>query len=211
MRKILILVFASATILWGCDNMNGAKSESADGEEGQAEQNEATQAASTTTTKMEAVPASGKFAYVEIDSLTQHYKFLIDKGLALEQMRTKAENELRQKERTLQQHANELQKKYESEGFTTKSELDEAQSKLAREQQALAQREQVLTLELAAEQEKVNKELRDSIQSFLRSYNASRRFDFIFSKAGDNILLANPALDITDEVIEGLNKRYSRK
>ena len=33
----------------------------------------------------------------------------------------------------------------------------------------------------------------------------------ILTKQGDNILLADPAFDITDEVIAGLNKAYKPK
>ena len=33
----------------------------------------------------------------------------------------------------------------------------------------------------------------------------------IISKAGDNILMADPSLDITKDVINGLNKRYKKK
>ena len=53
--------------------------------------------------------------------------------------------------------------------------------------------------------------MRDSIQSFLVQYNKDKKFDYIISKAGDNILLANKKLDITDEVVKGLNKRYKIK
>jgi outer membrane protein len=40
------------------------------------------------------------------------------------------------------------------------------------------------------------------------AYNADKKYDIILSKAGDNILLANKRFDITQDVINGLNKRY---
>ena len=43
---------------------------------------------------------------------------------------------------------------------------------------------------------------------FLKSYNEDKKFDLILSKAGDNILMGNKKLDITQDVINGLNKRY---
>ena len=61
------------------------------------------------------------------------------------------------------------------------------------------------------EQAKYNEEMRDSIQNFLKQYNKTKKYDFIMSKAGDNILLANPKYDITNEVVKGLNKRYKTK
>lgn len=53
--------------------------------------------------------------------------------------------------------------------------------------------------------------MRDSIQSFLRDYNKQKGYSIILSKAGDNILYANPAMDITTDVVNGLNKRYKKK
>ena len=50
--------------------------------------------------------------------------------------------------------------------------------------------------------------MRDSIQSFLKEYNKTKKFDYIISKVGDNILTANAKYDITKEVVNGLNKRY---
>ena len=62
--------------------------------------------------------------------------------------------------------------------------------------------------ELDAETAKFNKSLRDSIQNFLKDYNKTKKYDLIISKAGDNILYADKKHDITQDVINGLNKRY---
>ena len=50
--------------------------------------------------------------------------------------------------------------------------------------------------------------LRDSIQHYLAVYNKDKKYSLILSKAGDNILYADKAYDITNEVISGLNKAY---
>ncbi|MDD6507262.1 MAG: OmpH family outer membrane protein, partial [Prevotellaceae bacterium] len=71
--------------------------------------------------------------------------------------------------------------------------------------QALNQR---LSNEFQGETEKYNKALRDSIQHFLAAYNKDKQYSIILSKAGDNLLYANKAYDITNEVIAGLNKAY---
>ena len=62
--------------------------------------------------------------------------------------------------------------------------------------------------ELASETAKFNEALRDSLQNFLKDYNKDKNYDLILSKAGDNILLAGKKFDITQDVINGLNKRY---
>ena len=48
----------------------------------------------------------------------------------------------------------------------------------------------------------------DSIMSYIKEYNESHHYDAIFMKAAT--LYINPDLDITDEIIEGLNARYNK-
>ena len=68
--------------------------------------------------------------------------------------------------------------------------------------------QQRLGNEFQAETEKFNTALRDSIQHYLAAYNKDKKYALILSKAGDNILYADKAYDITNEVIAGLNKAY---
>ena len=49
------------------------------------------------------------------------------------------------------------------------------------------------------------------VQAFLKTYNKSKKYDYILARQGDNILFANPKFDITKEVVAGLNKRYKAK
>lgn len=191
MKKLLTLALGALVALTACNNKN-------------AEETETTAAAETEI-------AGLKIAYVEVDSLMSQYQFCTDYNILLNKKGENASNTLQQKQRALQQHAAALQKKYENNGFTTRDELERAQNQLAKEQQDLAELEQRLTNELALENAKLNAELRDSIQAFLKVYNKTKKFDYILSKQGDNILLANKKFDITKEVVAGLNKRYKAK
>ena len=152
-----------------------------------------------------------KVAYIEVDSLMSQYQFCKDYNILLNKKGENAQRVLADKQRTLQNHAAALQKKYESNGFTTRDEVERAQNQLTREQQDLAELEQRLMTELANEQANLTAEMRDSIQAFLRVYNKSKKFDYILSRSGDNILMANPQYDITEDVVRGLNKRYKVK
>ena len=45
---------------------------------------------------------------------------------------------------------------------------------------------------------------------FLNAYNKDKKYDLILTKQGDNILYAAKRFDITNDVINGLNKRYKK-
>lgn len=193
MKKILFLALGATLALTACNNKE-------------------TEPSTENVTASEEISASGlKIAYVEVDSLMTQYQFCKDYNLLLNQKGENAQKTLGNKQRALQGHAAALQKKYENNGFTTRDELERAQNQLAKEQQDLAELEQRLMNELANEQAQLTMEMRDSIQAFLKTYNKSKKYDYIFSRQGDNILLANPKFDITREVVAGLNKRYKAK
>ena len=152
-----------------------------------------------------------KIAYVEIDTLMAQYQFCKDYTELANVEGENIQRTLTGKQRTLEQHAAAMQKKYESNGFTSQEELTRAQQSLQTEQQALQELSERLQASFMEEQAKYNEEMRDSIQQFLKLYNKTKKYDFIMAKAGDNMLLANPKYDITNEVLKGLNKRYKIK
>ena len=51
-------------------------------------------------------------------------------------------------------------------------------------------------------------QLTDSIEAFIKDYNRKKGYDAILFKAAG--VYFNPALDITSEIIEGLNARYNK-
>lgn len=190
--KKLFMMAAAAAVLVSC----GSKAEKED---------------AAPVKKGSAPEGAVRIAYVEVDSLMSKYQFCIDYSAIMAYEYENIQKELAGKQRTLEQHAAAMQQKYESNGFRTKDELERAQNGIAREQQDLAVLSDRLSAEFGNRQAEYNIEMRDSIQAFLKSYNQKQKFDFILSKGGDNMLYANPAYDITDEVIEGLNKRYKAK
>ena len=166
------------------------------------------------STQADAAATNGegiRVAFVEVDSLMTQYQFCKDYSEVLAQEYANIQKELASKQSSLEQHAASVQQKYENNGFTTRDELERAQAGIAREQQELAQLSDRLGAEFANRQNEYNKEMRDSIQAFLTQYNKKKHFDYILSKGGDNMLYANPAYDITEDVVNGLNKRYKAK
>ena len=70
---------------------------------------------------------------------------------------------------------------------------------------------QRLSAEFQTETDNFNKALHDSLQHYLAFYNKDKKYSLIFSKQGDNLLYADKAYDITNEVVAGLNKAYKGK
>ena len=151
-----------------------------------------------------------KIAYVEIDSLLTKYNFCKDVN---EQMIKKEENirtTLNEKAKKLEGEMREFERKIQNNGFATRERAEQEQARLLKQQQELQQLQQKLAEELAMENQKNNLEMRDSINSFLKVYNQTKGYDLIISNAGlDNLLYANPAFNITNEIVEGLNARYN--
>ena len=149
-----------------------------------------------------------KIAYVEVDSLMTQYEFCKEFTLILQKKSTNARNTLNQKGQALQTAAANFQQKLQNNSFTSREQAESQQAAIQRQQQSLQELQARLENELANETQKYNDGLRDSLQHFLADYNKDKKFDFILTKQGDNILYAAKRFDITNDVINGLNKRY---
>ena len=164
--------------------------------------------------KMDEQPAAAtngegfKIAFVEVDSLMTQYDFAKDYSVTLQKKSNNARNTLTSKGNALQAAVNNFQQKLNNNGFQSREQAASVQSAIERQQRDLQELQARLENELATETAKFNEALRDSLQNFLKDYNSDKHFDLILSKAGDNILLGSNKLDITQDVINGLNKRY---
>ena len=149
-----------------------------------------------------------KIAYVEVDSLMTQYEFCKEFTLILQKKSTNARNTLNQKGQALQNAAANFQQKLQNNGFTSREQAESQQAAIQRQQQSLQELQARLENELANETNKYNEGLRDSLQHFLAAYNKDKKYDLILTKQGDNILYAAKRFDITNDVINGLDKRY---
>ena len=149
-----------------------------------------------------------KIAYVEVDSLMTQYEFCKEFTLVLQKKSNNARNTLNSKGQALQSAMANFQQKLNNNGFTSREQAEGQQAAIQRQQQSLQELQARLENELANETAKYNEGLRDSLQHFLDAYNKDKKFDLILTKQGDNILYAAKRFDITNDVINGLNKRY---
>ena len=166
----------------------------------------------TTTNTGNATPTGGvselKIAYVEIDSLLTQYNFCKDLNEAMMRKQENVNATLNEKMKALDNEVREFERKYNNHVFTPERAQQE-QARLLKMRQYLEAQHQRLMAELQQENDKNSMQLRDSINSFLKEYNKTKGYSLIISNTGaDNLLYADPSLNITKEIIEGLNKRY---
>ncbi len=144
--------------------------------------------------------------YVWGDSINQYYTFSQSTALTNQQIQAELVAYYNQLQNQLQAMQNQFQQKLQNNGFLTESA---AQSEAKKIQQTATNYENLYAKREAEAMEKINnnnKVLHDSIMNFIVSYNNEKKFDAILY--GETAMYLNPALDITQEVIDGLNARY---
>lgn len=151
-----------------------------------------------------------KIAYVEVDSIMSQYKFCKDYSLILQKKGQNIQNTLAQKQQALEAAAANFQQKVQQNAYT-REQAEGVNASLQKQNNDLQILNQRLSAEFQNETDQFNKALRDSIQHYLAYYNKDKKYSIIFSKQGDNLLYADKAYDITNEIVAGLNKAYKGK
>ena len=138
-----------------------------------------------------------------------NYNFAIDLNEALMRKEESSRASLTQKERQVQTAYQDFQRKIENNAFLTQKRAEEEQQRIEKMGEEYQRMAQQLGNELGLEQQKLNIQLSDSVREALKDFNKNKNFEVILSNtASDNILLAHPKYDVTDDVIVYLNKRY---
>ncbi len=149
-----------------------------------------------------------KIAYVDTDTLMAKYQYAID-----------LEEELRaykdQQEKYYQQQMTQFQTDYnnylQTGASMTLTQQQAKEAELKQRMEKMSTLEQELMAKVAERQLSENTKLLNAIFAFIREYNAAnQQFDVILRKSFNDtpVLYANPAMDITDEILAGLNEEY---
>ena len=149
-----------------------------------------------------------RIAIVELDSLTEHYEYAKVMKDSLEKMSANATNVLSDKDKALERSYNSIQTRLQNNGFTSEDQYKTAVAAFQQEQNNRVALEARLSNELAQKQADFLKTLQDSLDSFLAEYNKDKKYDMILNKA--TVLFSDKKYDITQDVINGLNKRYKK-
>jgi outer membrane protein len=148
---------------------------------------------------------TGRIAYVNIDTLEANYTYLKQKKDEFTKRQAGMEAELERSMQQLQKDAAEFSKKAQA-GTLTQAEGEAGQKRLMQMNESLEKRKNALAETLMREQEAFNKDLHDRLDAFLKEYNSDKRYDYILSYSeGGAILYKDESLDITSDVIDGMN------
>lgn len=148
------------------------------------------------------------YRYVDLDSVLSKYNLAKDYNEEMLRMQTNMESEVKRHENSIQSFANTMQNKLQNNGYLSEASYKSDQEKI-NNMQANAQRA-VASLQSNFENAALtaHKAVNDSIEAFIKDYNVKKGYDAIFFKAAT--LYIDPRLDITSEVVEGLNARYNK-
>jgi outer membrane protein len=154
--------------------------------------------------------ADAKIAYINTDSINEHYAYIADFTKVLKSKKSVIESQM-------QTLTTKFQKDYESfqqsaqAGIATEADLMKQKTNLERQQQDIANKELQMQ-NLGIELEEKNIELNKNVKDFLAKYN-NGKFDYVLSYSDmmPTILLVNPKLDITNDILKGINQEYKNK
>ncbi len=155
--------------------------------------------------------AAPAMAYVDNEVLMENYMLAIRMRAEFEAEQRRLENDLDRRQRSFEIEVERFYRDVQR-GHVAPEEVQILEQELMRQQQDLFQLSETYRDRLMRKELEMNTELLDNIRDFLDRYNADKGYDFILGYArGGGILHANKAYDITNEVLELLNKAYEGK
>jgi outer membrane protein len=149
-----------------------------------------------------------KIAYVDTDTIMAKYQYAIDLNEELLAYKD-------QQEKYYQQQMTQFQTDYnnylQTGASLTLTQQQAKEAELKQRMEKMSTLEQELMAKVAERQLSENTKLLNAIFAFIREYNAAnQQFDVILRKSFNDtpVLYANPAMDITEEILAGLNEEY---
>ena len=159
-------------------------------------------------TATEAVASKGDIVYIDLDRVLMAYDLANDLRSVVETKVQNIEAEVTRRGKKLENEVKAFQEKM-NKGLMTRSVAEVQQQKLMKQEQEFNTYAQQKQMEIQEEQVVMMNQLGDAIKTFLDKYNAEKQYAMILTNnAGAPVITADPSLDITDDVLAGLNDDY---
>ncbi len=159
---------------------------------------------------MDVTPSSPvAVAYINADTVLKYYEYFKVNQEKLKKKGEKYTNDLKNRAQGLQTEYNNYQRNLSN---LTIGQAKAIEEDLARKQQNLQVEEQRLSQELMAEQGRMNEELYKNITDFLKEYSKQKGLQVVLKyDPSSDLLFAGDSLDISADVIAGLNSAYQEE
>jgi outer membrane protein len=144
-----------------------------------------------------------KVAYIDLDSLQNNYSYYKKIKADFERKQSAANDEITAMQKKYQSRAMQLQQKAAT---MNQKEQEEAMQEMNKMQQDLQARKQSIDNELYNYNSKMKEDILTRIQDFLKDYNKDGKYSYIFSYEPGFMFYKDSTLNITPDVIAGLNK-----
>ncbi len=146
-----------------------------------------------------------KVAYLDLDSMQSNYEYYKKIKAEFDRKQAASDDEINNLQKRYQSRAMQLQQK----GPTMNQQDQQAAMKeINQMQQDLQAKKQSLDNELFNYNSKMKEDILTRIQNFLKDYNKDGRYDYIFSYEPGFMFYKDTALNITRDVVKGLNDLY---
>ena len=152
--------------------------------------------------------AKGDIVYIDLDRILMEYDMANDLRSVVETKVQNIQAEVNRRGQKLENDVKSFQEKLDK-GLMTRSVAEVQSQKLQQDEldfnNYAAQKQQ----EINEEQVVMMNQLGDAIQTFIDKYNAEKQYAMILTNSGGApVITADAALDITDDVLAGLNEEY---
>ncbi len=152
--------------------------------------------------------SSIKIAYILTDSVLVNYQLAIDLNEEFTEQQKQFTEEFSQKRRSLEEQAAAFQEKVQRGGFLTQERAMQERDRLLSQEQEVQQLDYEMSSKLSELEAKINTQLVDSIRTFVKEYNKTQQYDYIFSNSGQ-IIVGEQQYNISKAILDGLNRRYA--
>jgi outer membrane protein len=161
--------------------------------------------AATETTEDAAKPLN--IVHINLDTLHEKTERFQQKKAELEKRQVDAESSLTTRAKAFEKEVIAYQQKLQSGTMTPKSAQDE-EARLAKKEQSIMQERERLATDLLKETDEFNLNFTNEVKGYLDSLKTQMHYDYILvTGAGSPVLLSNEKLDITQQVLDLLNKK----
>jgi outer membrane protein len=164
----------------------------------------------TPSVKTDDVKTANTIVFVNSDTLLNNYDYYKAVKAKLQTLSQQAQTEIATKGQAFQKEVAAYQKSASSLTPTQKAATEKRLAKKQQDLQALGQGTSQQLQEQGAEE---NSKLYDRIAAFLKTYTKQKGYKIVlaYSKANPSMLYGDDSLDVTKEVLVGLNEEYKKE